>query len=324
MHNKSYVSIVIPVKNEEKLIERCLKSLEHVDYQRDKLELVIINDGSTDHTKSILLNYDWKMDYKYIETNGLGVSKARDMGFTSAKGDYIAYTDADCTFDPLWIKELLKPFNENIAAVGGPNLTPEDDTDFARCVGLVLSFLSKPGARYAYIGEEVAEISHNPTCNVMYKKKILEDVGGFNYDLVTADDEELDYRIRKKGHKIFYTPHAKVYHYRRPSGKRFTKMAYNYGLGRMQAIKLHPKMGKWFHYASSTFVLTVLLLLLLSFVHFIFFWAFLALFLLSVVAISVASIYLSNDSYCKFSTIFSLINIWLWAYGIGMLRGVFK
>lgn len=126
------VSIVIPAKNEENIIKRCLKSLEDIDYPRDKLEVVIVNDGSTDNTKNIVINYNWKLNFKYIETEGLGVSKARDIGFRKANGDYIAFTDADCTLDSEWIKELLKPFKDKVAAVGGPNLTPNDDTKFAK------------------------------------------------------------------------------------------------------------------------------------------------------------------------------------------------
>jgi cellulose synthase/poly-beta-1,6-N-acetylglucosamine synthase-like glycosyltransferase len=322
--NNPFVSIVIPAKNEESIIKRCIASLEHIDYPRDKLEVVIINDGSTDNTKNIVLNYNWKLNFNYIETDGVGVSKARDIGFKNATGDFIAFSDADCTLDSRWIKELLKPFKSNVAAVGGPNLTPEDDTKFSKCVGTVLSFLSKPGARYGFVEGDVMEIDHNPTCNVMYQKTVLEEVHGFNHKLITADDEELDYRIRKKGYKIMYTPEAKVDHYRRHNWKKFFKMAYNYGLGRMQAIKLHPKMGRWFHFAPSTFVLVIVSLLLLSFLNYLYFWAALIILVLSIGSIGVISLYFGSKSDCKFSTFFSLVNIWLWLYGIGMLRGVLK
>ncbi|MCK9150767.1 glycosyltransferase [Methanobacterium alcaliphilum] len=321
---KSLVSIVIPMKNEGNILKRCFQSMENIDYPHDLIELVIINDGSTDNTKELIINHDWNFNFQYIETGGVGVSKARDLGSKKANGKYILFTDADCVAYPKWILELLKPFENDVAAVGGPNLTPKNDSPFAKCVGSVLSILSKPGARYAFEGEEVTEIHHNPTCNVMYKKEVLEEVNGFNHRLITTDDEELDYRIRKKGYRILYTPFAKVDHYRRPSWKKFIKMAYYYGLGRMQSTKMHPKMGKWFHFAPMLYVLILIGLGILSLFYNICMYIFISLIILSILGILVISIIFTYNKECGFTTFFSLINIWLYGYGVGMLRGVFK
>ena len=76
----------------------------------------------------------------------------------------------------------------------------------------------------------------------------IQKAGLFNETLVTCEDEELDYRIRQQGQKIVFTPDAPVHHYRRPTWLSFYKQAYRYALGRMQAIKLHHNMGRWFHY----------------------------------------------------------------------------
>ena len=69
--------------------------------------------------------------------------------------------------------------------------------------------------------------------------------------------------IRKRGYKILYTPFAIVYHYRKPTWKKFMKMAWNYGIGRMQAIKLHRDMGRWFHFVPSLLIVLIALLALL-------------------------------------------------------------
>ena len=252
------VSIVIPTKNSEDVIEKCLKSIQNLDYPKEDLEVIIVDGYSTDRTAEIARRYGCKVVFEDKGT----ISYARDLGVKHAKGEYIAFTDADCVVTKNWIKELIKHFKDDtIAAVGGPNLTPEDDTDFAKCVGVVLTALSKVGARYGLSGGRVREIYHNPTCNVMYKKKVLEEVGGFNYSLITVDDEELDYRIRKRGYKILYTPYAIVYHYRKPTWKKFVKMAWNYGIGRMQAIKLHRDMGRWFHFVPSLLIMILILLI---------------------------------------------------------------
>ncbi|MDI9624709.1 MAG: glycosyltransferase [Methanothermobacter sp.] len=318
------VSVVIPMRNEAKILKKCLQAMEKLDYPDNLLEIVIVNDGSTDNTRELILETNWSFNYQYIETEGVGVSKARDIGFKKANGDFIAFTDADCIVKEDWIKRLLEPFDDGVAAVGGPNVTPEDDKPFAKCVGLALSFLSKPGARYAYEGKKVHEIHHNPTCNVMYRKSVLEEVGGFNHNLVTTDDEELDYRIRKKGYKIIYTPFARVKHYRRPNWKKYAKMAYYYGLGRMQSTKIHPRMARWFHFAPPLYMILLIILLILSIYSQFFFYIFLTILVFNVVGVLVVALLYTHSSECRTLTFFSLVNLWIFLYGAGMIRGAFK
>jgi GT2 family glycosyltransferase len=315
------VSIVIPTKNEGSVLEKCLNSIRNLDYPEDEIEVIIVDGHSTDETVGIAERYGCRVVYEDRGT----ISYARDHGWRSAKGKYIAFTDADCVVDKDWLKNLIKYFDdERIAAIGGPNITPDDDTMFAKCVGATLSFLSKPGARYGFKESKTMEIYHNPTCNVMYPKKVLEDVDGFNHALITVDDEELDYRIREKGYKILYTPDAIVYHYRRPTWTRFAKMAYNYGVGRMQAIKMHREMGRWFHYAPSMLIFMASALIALSvmnemLLHFI------MIILLSILGLFIFSLHfnIENKQRCYF-TMPTLMVTWLLFWGVGFFRGVFK
>ncbi|MCS7138835.1 MAG: glycosyltransferase [Crenarchaeota archaeon] len=315
------VSIVIPVKNNAKLLERCLASIRDLDFPKDVLEVVIVDGGSTDGSVEVARRFGCKV---VVEDKGL-IGYARDIGVKHSSGDFIAFTDSDCVVDKGWIRELLSCFvDEKVAAVGGPNITPEDECDFGKSVGEVLALLSKVGPRYGLRAEEVMEVYHNPTCNSMYRRRVLEEVGGFNHKLVTVDDEELDYRIRQRGYKILYTPKAIVYHCRRRSWRSFAKMAYNYGLGRMQAIKLHRDMGRWFHYVPPVTILLILLLLVLSSFNSILLIPALLMLLLSGVGVATMSLYLSKKTGRKPLRYFGLIAIWLLCYGLGMLRGLMK
>lgn len=315
------VSIVIPTKNDEKWIEKCLNSIKNLEF-RD-YEVIIVDGCSSDRTVEIAKRFDCRIIFEDKGT----ISYARDLGVKHAKGDFIAFTDADCVVAKDWIDELLKYFNdEKIAAVGGPNLTPEDDSEFGKCVGDVLFFLSKAGARYGFESEDVREIYHNPTCNVMYRKRVLEEVGGFNHRLITVDDEELDYRIRKRGYRILFNPKAIVWHYRRQNWKSFAKMAWNYGIGRIQAVKLHPEMLRFFYFIPTTIILIVFILLLAGIFFKILITIALLILLLGGIGIAMISLFLSvkRKKLKRFPTYFGLIAIWFWGYGLGVLRGIFK
>lgn len=255
------VSIVIPTKDDEDVIGDCLASIQELEYPEQERETIIVDGHSTDNTVDIANEYDCRVIYE----DGGTISHAREVGTGESRGEYIAFTDADCVLEPDWLNELLAPFEsattDDIAAVGGPNITPDDDTAFARAVGETLEFLSGVGARYGYDGDEPREIHHNPTCNVIYRKPVIKEIDGFDEELVTVDDEELDARIRDRGYRILYTPNARVYHYRRTDWEGYKRMAYRYGMGRAQAIKRRPSMGEWFHVAPSIALLSFLLVL---------------------------------------------------------------
>lgn len=313
------VSIVIPTKNNGNILEKCLYSIQNLNYPKEEVEVIIVDGHSTDDTVEVATRHGCKVFYESVGTIG----GARNIGVENSNGKYIVFTDSDCVVEPDWLRELIAPLkNTNAVSVGGPNITPEDDTEFAKCAGNALSFLSRVGPRYGFYSEDVREIYHNPTCNSAYRNEVFREVGGFNPRLITCDDEELDYRIRKRGYKILFTPKAKVLHYRRPTWKRFMKMAYNYGIGRMQAINLRRDMGKWFHYAPPALISLILLLFILSFLSSLF--PLIALFILvgGVLGITVISLYLARKKMKNFLNYFGLIVIWFLGYGLGMIRGL--
>lgn len=315
-------SIVIPTFNDEATLEACLDSIESMDYA-GSYNTIIVDGHSDDNTVDIAEEYNCDIIYEDKGT----ISFARELGVQAAEGEFIAFTDADCVVPEDWLSTLIKHFDNEgeVAAVGGPNRTPEDDTAFAKSVGDVLSLLSGVGARYGFEGEEAREIYHNPTCNVVYRREIIEEVGGFNHDLITVDDEEMDYRIREKGYKILYTPDAAVQHYRRPSWKSFLKMGYRYGIGRAQATKLHPEMGEWFHFAPSSIIFLLTAFLIGSFKSRSWLKVLAGTLIFGTVGILCMSLYLTmkRNRWTQLPVYAALISIWFWSWGIGFIRGLY-
>lgn len=316
------VSIIIPTKNNADILEKCLESIRNLDYPDDEIEVIIVDGHSTDDTVEIARKCGCKVVYEDAGTIG----GARNIGVEHSEGDYIVFIDADCVVDRDWLKNLIREFrDEKVASVGGPNITPEDDTEFAKCIGEALKLLSIPGARYAFNADRVVEIHHNPTCNSAYRRSIFQEVGGFNPKLITCDDEELDYRIRKKGYRILFTPHARVYHYRRSTWKSFAKMAWNYGVGRGQVIKLHREMAKWYYCTPSALILLIASLFALSFAAPILSLIAVSILVIGGIGVGLMSLYLTTKTGIRhFITYCVLIAIWFWGYGLGMLRGLGK
>ncbi len=226
------MGIIIPVKNGSQAIKKCLESIFSLDYKN--FELIVIDDGSTDDTPRILSEYK---TVRIITTKGIGPSAARNMGIKEAKAEFIAFTDGDCLVDKSWLKELLKGFvAQDIAAVGGSQSSPADDTEFGKDIQ---SFLEIVGfvAEYTKKGGCVKPTKHNPSCNAMYRRDVLLRAGGFLENFWPGEDLELDYRLIRGGHKLMFNPDAVVYHYRPATIGKYARMMYRYGFAQGYLVR---------------------------------------------------------------------------------------
>jgi cellulose synthase/poly-beta-1,6-N-acetylglucosamine synthase-like glycosyltransferase len=314
------VSIIIPMRNEKKNAVRCLDSLRNQNFTN--IEIIVVDDGSTDNTVKLSLQYADKV----IPAERKGISSAKNIGIKNSKGDYIVFTDADCVVSKDWLVELLKGFNEEgIVSVGGPNLNISTRNILSESIDGIFYFLSKLGFRYGACSENSGFVEHNPGCNVIYKKSIFQKVGLFNENLITAEDEEMDYRIIKNGYKIYYMPGAKVQHFRRDSFASFLKQLYRYSVGKMQFIRQYPGKARFLFFIPS-----LSLLIFSGFIASLYFIyparSFLKTALIaSCMTIVGASCYISA---CRGVRIFFYILILLplgfLTCGIGFIAGVFK
>jgi len=120
------VSIIIPVRNEAGLLKNCLESISNLDYPKDRIEVIIADGMSTDDT----VNTAKQLGARVVLNEKKTVSPGRNIAFKLAKGEIIAFTDADCIVDKGWIINSLKYFKDDkVACAGGPNLTPSGEGD---------------------------------------------------------------------------------------------------------------------------------------------------------------------------------------------------
>ena len=240
-----FVSIIIPVRNVGKIIGQCLEGLNNLNYPKDKYEIIISDSESTDDTRAIVKKYG----AIFVSTPKRSVCAGRNEGFRAAKGEIIAFSDADCVMDKNWIINCLKYFeNPAIGAVGGPNITPADDTAFAKAVGFVFDqAIFSAGSIHGRILNKTKEVKSIPGCNVIYKREAMDKVMPMDESLLEAEDYVTNQKIRGLGYKLLYTPDTIVWHYRRPNPKRFFKQIYRYAIGRLLIGKKDIKMINFRH-----------------------------------------------------------------------------
>lgn len=111
MNNK--ISVIVPIYNSEKYLDKCLKSLEHQTYKNT--EIILVDDGSTDNSGKICDKYCTKNNnFKTIHTDNRGVSNARNIGISISSGEYIAFIDSDDWVEEDYIEKLIYNIDENI------------------------------------------------------------------------------------------------------------------------------------------------------------------------------------------------------------------
>jgi O-antigen biosynthesis protein len=234
------VSVVVCSYNGGRTLEQCLRSLEALDYP--DYEVIVVDDGSTDDTREILARFP---DVHAIHQTNKGLSVARNVGLQAATGPLVAYTDSDCFADPDWLTHLVDQLQRSgAAAVGGPNLTPEDGW-LPACVA------AAPGQpTHVLESDQVAE--HVPGCNMLFRREALEAINGFDPQYRKAgDDVDVCWRLQQAGYWITFAPAAFVWHHRRQGPRAFLRQQAGYGEAEAMLQFKHPDKfngrgdGKW-------------------------------------------------------------------------------
>jgi glycosyltransferase involved in cell wall biosynthesis len=224
------VSVVVCAYNAERTIDSCLASLEHLNYPN--YEVIVVNDGSKDRTLEIAQRYDY---VRLISQENKGLSVARNVGIAAANGEIVAFTDSDCVADPDWLTYLVEKLtSSDLCAVGGPNLSPPEDSFVPSCVAV------SPGKpTHVLLSDEVAE--HIAGCNMAFHRQVLQEIGGFDPIFHAAgDDVDLCWRLQDKGYTIGFSPAAIVWHFRRNTVAAYLKQQKGYGKAEALVYFKHP------------------------------------------------------------------------------------
>ena len=231
------VSVVVCGYNAASTMGECLRSLAHLSYPR--YEVIVVDDGSTDATHAFALEHGMRC----LRVPNGGLSKARNLGIEAARGEIVAFIDADAYADPEWLYYLVTALEEHgAAAAGGPNLSPPGDGFMAQCVD------QSPGnPTCVLVDNERAE--HIPGCNMAYRKKYLQWVGNFDpRHRAAGDDVDVCWKLLVSGRKIVYSPSAVVWHHRRPTVRSYLRQQQGYGYAEAHLRRRYPGRFNMFGY----------------------------------------------------------------------------
>ncbi len=259
-----FISIIIPMRNEENYIEKCIKSVLNQDYPKNKFEIIIVDGGSTDNSIKIVRKFiKNRKNIKLLGSTGVNCPAAMNIGIKVAKGNIISKVDAHGFIASNYLTKNIYYLNaykeKNVKCVGGharhiTSLPIANSNIYSRA-----SFFGVGAGIYSE--KEKLKITETVQCGT-YIKDILLKVGLFDESLQFGEDEEVNWRIIKAGYKIMLSSEIKFYYYPRNSFILLYKQYFNYGSARVKVLIKHPDFFKIKHVIPSIFIIILFMTLL--------------------------------------------------------------
>jgi len=198
-------SVIIPMRNEEENIARCLTSLQHLQIAAEEFEVIVVDNGSGDHSVEVARQFQQSINLKILERPGIYISGARNAGAGVARGSYLAFLDADCEAKPDWLSQAASMISRGSPGIFGSfYLIPDGSSWVAR---------NWYGDRER---KESGEVSDLPGGDLFVSRELFCRLQGFDESIQTNEDFEFCQRARADGMSICSLPELSVIHWGTP------------------------------------------------------------------------------------------------------------
>lgn len=227
--------MIVPSFNSTATIRNCLGSI--FDQDVDEPFEVIVVDSSSDGTEALI-----RKDFPEVELLHLGEqtmpARARNLGAERARGDLLAFTDADCLPERDWLRSMIKNFDAGETIVGGSVLNGRPESLISRAEYFIefREFSADSPAR---------RVRFLPSCNFAIRRSVFEEAGGFP-EVRASEDALLAHRLTARGHTIWFDPAVRVRHLNRDRWRPYLRNQYILGKYAAVVRKLLPMPGGFF------------------------------------------------------------------------------
>jgi glycosyltransferase involved in cell wall biosynthesis len=259
----SFISIIIPCRNEDKYIGGCLDSILGQDFPKENLEVLVVDGASEDKTKEIIKDYAERRPFiKLLENPKKFTPFGLNIGIKASKGEIIIRMDSHAGYEKDYISKCVKYLKESGADnVGGIIKTlPAKNTLAARAIAKVLSHPFGAGSSYFRIGSKEPRFV-DTVFGGCYKRGVFspspDGVGLFNEKMLRSQDIEFNKRLKKAGGKILLRPDIVAYYYPQSDFWKFFKHNFTDGFWTIYPLTFKVKFFSFRHLIPLFFVLTL-------------------------------------------------------------------
>ena len=252
---RPFISIVVPIRNEEATIERLARSLLGQDYPHDRYEILMCDGGSVDRTRAILDGLDTERRIRVLDNPGRTAPAALNVAIAAAKGEIVTRVDGHSYVAPDYLSRIVAVMEETGESVVGGPVRMDADTPFRRALVEALYAKIAVGAVPYRTLDARAYVESLQTGS--FKRSVLDRVGPFDESLAVVEDLDMNTRIRKAGFKLLLDPSIRFWYLPRPSLRALWRQIVTVGLVKARILRKHPDIFKWKYVLPSVFVVAL-------------------------------------------------------------------
>lgn len=250
-----FVSIILPVRNEERYIERCLYSIARQDYPRERFEVIVADGTSEDATTRIVSRFaaESTLDVRLLQNPRRSAAAGMNAGLDAARGDVIVRIDGHAAMAPDFLSRSVRALEESGADCAGGVIENEGDTYAGRAIALAMS--SRFGVGDAAFRTGGREGAVDTVAFGAYRREVFDRIGRFDEGLVGGEDDELNYRLLDHGGTILLIPAIRARYTVRGGFGALWRQYFGYGRAKPQVLRRHPAQARLRQFAPAALVL---------------------------------------------------------------------
>ncbi|MFN2386443.1 MAG: glycosyltransferase family 2 protein [Thermoanaerobaculia bacterium] len=258
--DRPFVSVLMPIREEARHLQRSLGSVLAQDYPADRLEVLVADGMSQDGTRDIVASLAAGRGNVRLLDNPRGiVATGLNAAIAEARGEIFVRVDGHCEIEPDYVRRCVDHLVAGRAeGVGGP-LDTVGETRVARAIALAMS------SRFG-VGGSPFRTLRDQTCLVdtvafpAYRRDVVERAGPFDEELVRNQDDEYNYRLRKLGARILLAADVRSRYWSRSSLSSLWRQYFQYGFWKVRVMQKHPRQMRPRQFAPPAFAGALLVL----------------------------------------------------------------
>ena len=324
MNDIHFISLLMPIRNEEAHIRQTLEAVLHQDYPQDQMEVLIADGMSTDSTRRIVQEYQQKHpNLRLIDNPGRIVPTGINAALRQAKGEVIIRVDGHTLIAPDYVSSCVGALQTSGAENVGGRMDAVGEGAFPETVTLATSSpFGVGGARFHYSEkEEWVDTVYMGA----WPRRVFQKIGLFDEELVRDQDDEFNYRLREHGGKILLSPKIKSKYTARGTPNSLLKQYFQYGYWKVRVLQKHPRQMRPRQFVPPIFVAALIGALFLSIILPLGWIALLLVagsYLLANLTASVVTAAKNGWRHLLLlPVVFAILHL---GYGLGFLVGLFK
>lgn len=260
---KPFVTVIVPIRNEEQCIVECLTSIVEQDYGIENFEVLVVDGMSDDGTRARVRRFEQTYpNVQLIDNPYRFVPFALNLAIRRAQGEIIARMDGHAAMEKDYLSQCVRALNASGAECVGGQIESVNTTTRGKAIALAMSSRFGVGnSRFRTAGPDgyVDSLAFG-----VYHRDIFSKIGLYDEFMVRCQDDEYNFRLRDSGGRVFLTSKIRCKYYPRNSIKKLWKQYFGYGYYKVRLFQKYPRLMQVRHFVPSVFVLGFCGSLLLS------------------------------------------------------------